>query len=190
MKSRNINNRNLALLAFTTLVVTACGGGGDGGYMEPPPPPPVNTAPSISAITDKVSDQDSVIGPIEFSVTDRESDASLLTVSASLDGAAVVPADGLTLAGNGAVRTITLTPLEAATGPVSVSLAVTDPQGAVTTRTFGVTVNARSASIREWSLTTFAKAETDEVTPMNGFTFTQDADDAAIFEPLIGTGEE
>lgn len=187
MKSTNINNGSLALLAFTTLVVTACGGGGDGGYMEPPP---VNSAPSISAITDKVSDQDSVIGPIEFSVTDRESDASLLTVSASLDGTAVVPADGLTVAGNGAVRTITLTPLEAATGPVSVSLAVTDPQGAVTTRTFGVTVNARSASIREWSLTTFAKAETDEVTPMNGFTFTQDADDAAIFEPLIGTGEE
>lgn len=188
MKSTNINNGSLALLAFTTLVVTACGGGGDGGYMEPPPP--ANTAPSISAITDKASDQDSVIGPIEFSVTDRESDASLLTVSASLDGAAVVPADGLTLSGTGAVRTITLTPLEAATGPVSVSLAVTDPQGAVTTRTFGVTVNARSASIREWSLTTFAKAETDEVTPMNGFTFTQDADDAAIFEPLIGTGDE
>jgi len=186
----NVRNKvSLVLLAVATSGLTACGGGGGGGYM-PPPPPPANTAPTVSAVTDKISNQDSVVGPIEFSIADRESDASLLTVSAAADGAAVVPADGLVLAGSGAVRSITLTPLEAATGTVNVMLTVTDPQGAATTRTFGVTVSARSASIREWSLTTFAKAEADEVTAMNGFTFTQDADDPAIFEPLIGAGEE
>jgi hypothetical protein len=187
MNTRNTSGRSLALLAVTTMVVTACGGGG--GSMSPPPPAG-NTAPVISGITDKISDQDLVIGPIEFGVGDRESDASLLTVSAATDGGAVVPADGVVLAGSGALRSITLTPLEAATGKVNVMLTVTDPQGVATTRSFGVTVNARNASIRDWSLTTFAKAEGDEVTVMNGFTFAQDADDPAIFEPLIGTGEE
>jgi len=186
----NARNKNcLVLLAVTTLGLTACGGGGGDGYMEPPPPP-VNTAPTLSGVTDKVSDQDVVVGPIEFSISDRETDASQLMVSAAADGTSVVPADGITIGGAGAVRSILLTPLEATTGKVSVTITVTDPQGAASTRTFGVTVNARTASIRDWSLTTFAKAETDEVTAMNGFTFTQDADDPAIFEPLIGVGEE
>ena len=53
-----------------------------------------------------------------------------------------------------------------------------------------MTVNARNASMRDTALTTFAKAESDEATVVNGFTFTQDADDPAIFEPLIGAGDE
>lgn len=187
MSTRKTNGGNIVLLAATTLMVAACGGGGG---ETPPPPPAVNAAPTVSIITNKTSDQDAVIGPIEFSIADAESDASQLTVSATADGTAVVPVDGITLGGTGAARTITLTPLEAATGTVNISVKVADPQGAASTRAFGVTVNARGASIREWSLTTFAKAETDEVTPMNGFTFAQDADDPAIFEPLIGVGEE
>jgi hypothetical protein len=178
----------LVLLAATTLVVAACSSN-DNDYMAPPPPV-ANNAPAVSGITDKISNQDTVVGPIEFGITDRESDASLLTVSAAADGTSVVPADGLVLGGSGAVRNITLTPLESATGIVNVTLTVTDPQGVAGTRSFRVTVNSRNASLRDASLTTFAKAESDEVTAVNGFTFTQDADDPAIFEPLIGAGAE
>jgi hypothetical protein len=187
MKSHKVVS--LLPLAVTALVVTACGGGGGDGDAGPPPPA-ANTAPTISAIAAKVSDQDTVIGPIDFSIGDYESDAAALKVSATADGVSVVPADGITIAGSGAARTITLTPLEAATGTVNVSIAVVDPQGATTTRAFGVTVNARAASVREWSLATFAKAENDDATVMNGYTVAQDADDPAIYEPLIGTGEE
>jgi len=185
MKSRKV----VSLLPFAvTALVTACGGGG-GGDMGPPPPA-ANTAPTVSAIAAKAGDQDTVIGPIDFSIGDKETDAAALTVSVTADGVSVVPADGITIAGSGTARTITLTPLEAATGTVNVSIAVADPQGATTTRTFGVTVNAKPASVREWSLAIFAKAENDEASVMNGYTFAQDADDPAIYEPLIGTGEE
>jgi len=186
MKSHKLVS--LLPLAVTALVVTACGGGG--GKDMGPSPPAANTAPTVSAIAAKVSDQDTVIGPIDFSVGDKESDAAALAVSATADGVSVVPADGITIAGSGAARTITLTPLEAATGTVNVSIAVVDPQGATTTRMFAVTVNAKPASVREWSLEIFAKAETDDATGMNGYTFAQDADDPAIYEPLIDTGEE
>ena len=179
---------SLLSLAVTALVVTACGGGG-GGDMTPPPPA-ANTAPTITAVADKTSDQDAVVGPIEFSIGDRETDAAALTVRVTADGTSVVPADGITLGGSGAARTLTLTPLEAATGTVNVRIAVVDPQGATTARTFGVTVNAKAASVREWTLATFAKGEGDEATAMNGYTFAQDADDPAIYEPLIGKGEE
>ncbi|HEU4779903.1 MAG TPA: hypothetical protein VFS58_08485 [Steroidobacteraceae bacterium] len=188
MISHKTNYRGLVLLAATTLVVAACSSS-DNDYRDPPPPA-ANSQPAISGISDRSVDQDTAIGPIEFGIADRESDASLLTVAAAADGAGVVVADGITLEGTGAVRSITLTPLEAATGTVDVTLRVTDPQGAAGTRTFRVTVNARSASLRDAALSTFAKAESDEVTVVNGFTFTQDADDPAIFEPLIGTGEE
>jgi hypothetical protein len=187
MNARNINSASLALLAVTTLVVTACGGGGD-RYMAPEPPA-VNTAPTVSAIADKMSDQDVVVGPIEFSIGDRETDASMLTVSAAADGTSVVPADGIALGGGGAVRSITLTPLEAAIGTVNVTLTVTDAQGAASTRSFRVMVNARNASIRDTALATYAKGGSDEPTVVNGITFVQDADDPAIFEPLMGTGE-
>jgi len=49
-----------------------------------------------------------------------------------------------------------------------------------------VTVAARNASMRSTALTTFAKAESDDVTTVNGLTFEQDADDPALFEPLLG----
>lgn len=188
MNAHETSYRSFALLAAVTVMVAACGGGSD--RMELPPPPAANIAPSISGIAAVSVSQDTLIGPIQFGIGDRESDASLLSVKATADGTGVVPTDGLVLAGTGAVRSISLTPLEAATGTVNITLSVADPQGATSTRSFQVTVNARPASVRDVSLTTFAKAEADEATPMNGYTFAQDADDPAIFEPLIGTGEE
>jgi hypothetical protein len=188
--SHTTNKAGLVLLAATTLVVAACGGGGSDDGYTPPPAPAVNTAPSISGISDRTGNQDTVVGPIEFSIGDRETDASMLTLTAAADGAGVVPADGIALGGSGAVRSITLTPLEAATGAVNVTLTVTDAQGLASSRSFGVTVNARNASIREMALATYAKGGSDEPTAVNGITFIQDASDPAIFEPLMGTGEE
>jgi len=188
MSSRKTNNAGLVLLAATTLVVAACGSN-DKDYMAPPPPA-ANTAPAIAGITDKIGFQDTLVGPIEFAINDRETDAGMLVVTAVADGASVVPADGVTLGGSGAVRSITLTPLEAATGDVNVTLTATDPQGAATSRSFRVTVNARTASIRETALATFAKGGSDEPTVVNGITFVQDAGDPAIFEPMIAAREE
>jgi Bacterial Ig domain len=187
MTSHKTNKAGLALLAATTLVVAACGSNSDDGMQTPPPA--VNSAPVISGIADLTGNQDTVVGPIEFSIGDRETDASALKVSAVADGTGVVPADGITLAGSGAVRSITLTPLEAATGAVNVTLTVTDAEGAASTRAFRVTVNARNASIREAALASYAKGGADEPLVVNGITWIQDANDPAIFEPLMGTGE-
>ena len=79
-----------------------------------------------------------------------ETPASQLTVTAGADGTSVFPADGITLGGSGAVRSITLTPFEATTGTANITLTVIDAEGAVSARSFQVTVNARNASIRDW----------------------------------------
>jgi hypothetical protein len=181
MKSRKTS---LALLAAATLVAAACSS--NSNDKPTPPPPAANQAPVISAITSKSADQDTTVGPIEFGVADSQTDAAQLTLTAVADGTSLFPADGVVLGGTGTARTLTLTPLEATTGMATITLTASDPQGAASTRSFTVTVNARAASMRDAALTTFAKSETDEVTPVNGFTFTQDADDPALFEPLIG----
>lgn len=182
MNSRSTNYLGSALLAATTLVVAACGGGKSGGTMQQPA---ANTAPVMSAVGDRSAAQDGVVGPIEIGIADRESDAGTLKLTASSDSNTVFPGDALVLGGTGTTRTLTLTPLEATTGTTAITLTLTDPQGATATRTFRVTVSPRAASMRGVALTTFAKAEGEEPTAVNGFTFDQDADDPAIFQPLI-----
>jgi hypothetical protein len=184
MNSRKISNVRLAALAATTLVVAACGGGGGDGGGYTPPPPPANNAPAISQIGDRSSDQDTALA-IDFGVDDSESGAGSLTVTAMADGTTVFPADGVVLTGSGATRTLTLTPLEAATGTATISIRVVDPAGAAATRSFAVAVNAKNNSLRAMALETFAKAENDTPTTLNGWTIQQDADDPAAFAGLI-----
>ncbi len=184
MNSRKISKVRLAALAATTLVVAACGGGGGDGGGYTPPPPPANIAPTVSAINDRASDQDTTLA-IDFGVDDRESGAGSLVVTAMADGTAVFPADGVVLSGSGATRTLTLTPLEATTGTANIAIRVVDPDGGATTRSFAVAVNAKNNSLRAMALETFAKAENDTPTTLNGWTIQQDADDPAAFAGLI-----
>lgn len=176
---------SLALLA-ATILVAACGSDRD----SPSPMQPQNTAPAMSAIANQAANQDTVVGPIEFGITDAESNVNALTLTASADSANLFPADGIVLAGTGPTRSITLTPFEARTGTATIAVLVTDPDGAATTRTFTVTVNARAASIKSSVLDTFAKAENAAPTTVGGYTFTQDADDPAAFAGLIPAGDE
>src|SRR5262249_21592270 len=108
-----------------------------------------------------------------------------LKVEATADDAALFPADGVVLSGSGATRTLTLTPLEAATGTAKIGIRVTDPDGVSTQRTFSVAVNAKNNSMRAMALATFAKAEADTATQLNGWTVQNDADDPAVFAALI-----
>jgi hypothetical protein len=185
MKTHRTNYLTRALVAATTVVVAACGGGSSdtGGGM---PPQTANSAPVMSSISDRTVNQDTQVGPIELGIADRETAADALRLSIAADSGDVFPADGLVLGGSGAKRTLTLTPLESATGSAAITLTLTDADGASTARTFRVTVNPRVASIRDTALATFAKAEGDAPTAINGYTFDQDADDAATFQPLIG----
>jgi hypothetical protein len=177
-----INHKaKLGLLAATTLVVAACSSNND----RKPSPDSGNQAPVVAAIADQSVDQDTAVGPIQITVSDKETDAGSLTVVAAADNSTVFPKDGVVLSGSGATRTLTLTPFEAATGVTTIALLVTDASNASATRTFKVTVNAKAASVKAVARSTFAKGESDDATVVNGFTFAQDADDPATFEALI-----
>lgn len=102
---------------------------------------PVNDAPAISDTADLAVDEDTAAGPIGFTIGDVETEAGALTVTAASDNEALIPASGITLAGNSAERTITLTPAANAHGTANITLTVSDG-AASATDTFVLTVNS------------------------------------------------
>jgi hypothetical protein len=99
-----------------------------------------NDPPTVSAIPDTDTDEDTAKGGITFTVDDVDTPLdSLLATGASSDQAVVADAR-IFVDGSGASRTVTLTPAAEASGPVTVTISVWD--GSATTVTqFVLTVN-------------------------------------------------
>ena len=102
----------------------------------------VNEAPTISAISGQTTAEDTATSAIAFTVGDVETDAGLLTVTATSSDLGVVATGGIALGGSGASRTITLTPMANASGTSTITVTVTDAGGLTATRSFVLTVTA------------------------------------------------
>src|SRR5437867_2859250 len=66
---------------------------------------PVNDLPTISAIPDQTNDEDTVVGPLAFTVRDVETPATSLTLSADSSNPSLLPATNIFFGGNGTNRT-------------------------------------------------------------------------------------
>jgi regulation of enolase protein 1 (concanavalin A-like superfamily) len=103
---------------------------------------PVNDPPAISVLADQTLAEGASTGPIAFTVGDVDNDPAALTITASSDNPALIPAAGLVLGGSGVHRTLAITPAPGQSGAARVTLRVSD--GALTaSRAFGVTVVPR-----------------------------------------------
>jgi hypothetical protein len=100
---------------------------------------PVNDPPTISTIANQSIPEDSATGPLAFSVSDVETPAGGLSVTASSSNPALLPQAGLALGGSGGARTVTLTPSANQAGTAVVTLTVSDG-AATTSSTFVLTV--------------------------------------------------
>src|SRR2546430_12392767 len=100
-----------------------------------------NTAPTISAIADQVTNDDTSAGQINFTVGDVETGAGSLTVSGSSSDVTLVPNGNIAFGGSGANRTVTVMPAANQNGTATITVTVSD--GALTGSTcFALTVNA------------------------------------------------
>lgn len=90
------------------------------------PPPVENTAPSITKISDQIIEQDASTEALAFTINDKESDASSLTVTATSNNQTLLENKGITLSGDGNNRTITLIPLAGASGIATIEVTVSD----------------------------------------------------------------
>ncbi len=100
---------------------------------------PVNDPPTLSVLADQTLVEGASTGPLAFTVGDVDNDPATLSVTATHDNPALIPATGLLLGGSGIQRTLTLTPTPGQSGAARVTLMVSD--GLLTaSRTFGLTV--------------------------------------------------
>lgn len=108
--------------------------------VPPVSPPPANAAPRISSLPSQSTAEGQTVGPVNFTVSDAESTASELKVTAASSNTTLIPQSGITLSGSGANRTILVTPAAGQSGTADITLTVTDPQSATSTASFTVSV--------------------------------------------------
>jgi Big-like domain-containing protein len=174
---------SLAVLgALSTGLLTACGGGG--GYNSPPQP--AAQAPTILGLADQSLPQDTTTPVLNFQVSDADSGADSVTVTATSSDPAIVPAEGIVLGGSGANRTLQITPAPEVFGDATITIRAADPGGLSAQQIVRVTVNgvfvSFTTTVNDW----FALGENDDKSALSGFTFTFDAEDnPAAFDLLL-----
>ena len=99
-----------------------------------------NTPPTISTVADQTINEDTVAGPIPFTVGDAETPAGSLTVSGVSSSQTLVPNSNIALGGSGSNRTVTVTPAPDQNGAALITLTVSDGQLSNST-SFLLTVN-------------------------------------------------
>ncbi|HZF25253.1 MAG TPA: hypothetical protein VEZ88_03250 [Steroidobacteraceae bacterium] len=160
-------------LLLAASVVAGCGG--NGGRMATPAP--VDAPPALTVIADQSLDQDTSTAALPFGVSDRETAAAGLAVSATSSDTSVIAPEGLVLDGSGATRTLTITPVEAAFGNATISMSVRDGAGQSVARSFVVTVKPVYVSFTQFTTDTFGATEDSQVRTLQGFTLDSDADE-------------
>jgi hypothetical protein len=179
------------LMAAVASTLTACGGGGGGGGsppsgVTPPPPVAVNTAPTMSEMTKVSIAQNAVSEPTAFTVGDAESAASALTLTVESSNSELLPSDAITLAGNDESRTLVLAPTDGIAGTATVTLILSDAEGASTRQSFDVDVTSEQRSFPEMVTSAIGNEEDAEGEQIVGFNWVDDPEeDDAAFDQLF-----
>jgi hypothetical protein len=128
----------------------------------------INSAPTITGITNQTINEDTPTGALSFTVDDLDHAASLLTVTAATSDAAIIPIANIVIAGADAARTVTVTPLPNQNGgPVTITLTVSDGTASTPT-SFNVSVTAVNDAP---TITAIGSQSTSEGTPTGAIVF-------------------
>jgi predicted outer membrane repeat protein len=100
-----------------------------------------NQAPIVSTLSNQTINEDSNTGTLSFTISDNETLASALSVSAQSDNTTLIPNENLIIGGSGANRTLLATPETHQSGIATITVSVSDGRDA-TTQTFTITVNS------------------------------------------------
>ncbi len=97
--------------------------------------------PTISTIANQTTSEDTAVGPITFTVSDPDTSAANLAVSATSGNSTLVPNGNIALGGSGNTRTLTITPAPNQFGSATITIAATDGSQSAST-SFTLTVSS------------------------------------------------
>uniref|UniRef100_UPI002FC7ED65 DUF4347 domain-containing protein n=1 Tax=Ramlibacter sp. TaxID=1917967 RepID=UPI002FC7ED65 len=139
-----------------------------------------NAAPTITAIANQTTLEDSPAGPIAFVVGDADTDPASLVVTATSGDTALLAPGGILLGGSGANRTLTLTPVtHSKGGPATVTVTVSDGTTSTST-TFTLTVTSVNDPPTGVDKTIALDEDTQHVLTVADFGFADAADGDAL----------
>jgi hypothetical protein len=101
---------------------------------------PTNTPPAISSIAYQTISANSSTPPLAFTISDAQTPATNLVLSAASSNPTLVPNNNISLSGTGTNWTVVATPAPGQTGTTTIALTVCDPS-LCTTMSFQLTVN-------------------------------------------------
>ena len=148
----------------------------DGGGNNPPPAP-AKQAPQIVGLANQTLPQDTSTPVLTFQVSDPDSGANAVTVTATSSDPTIISAAGIVLGGSGANRTLQITPAADVFGNAMITIRAVDPDGLFAQQVIGVTVNGVFVSFTNTLIDIFGDAENGEPRSLRGFTLDDDADD-------------
>jgi BACON domain-containing protein/Big-like domain-containing protein len=125
--------------------------------------------PTVSAIADTDTDEDTVKGPIAFTIGDLQTAADNLVLTKNSGNQTLVPDANIVFGGSGANRTVTITPVPDQSGTATITITVEDEDGWQTSESFVLTVNEVNDPP---TISDIADTDTDEDTPKGPIAFT------------------
>ncbi len=141
----------------------------------------VDATPTISDTGDQTTSINAATSPIPFTIGDADTALASLVVSAVSSNLTVVPDTGITLAGTGASRTITLTPAAGITGSTTITITVADAHSSASDSFILTVANAAP------TITAIANQTVNEDTTTTAIPFTI-GDDGTALDSLVLTG--
>lgn len=131
---RVTDNGAPALSATSTFIVAVRGG--------------INQPPTISAIANQTTRENTPTSPIVFSINDPDTPLANLKLIASSFNTALVPDANIVFAGAGTNRTVTITPAPNTNGVVNITIIVEENTGGRATSSFALTITRVQPTIR------------------------------------------
>ncbi len=128
-----------------TITVTVDDGGAANNTVTRTFTATVNRLPVIAAIANVTNLVNTSVAPIAFTISDSETAAGSLTLTASSSNTSLVQNSGIVLGGSAGNRTVTLSPIANATGTATISITANDGS-ATSTRTFSLVVVPKPAA--------------------------------------------
>jgi hypothetical protein len=86
----------------------------------------LNDPPTVSDVGDRTVAEDTVVGPLAFTVSDPETAAGQLSVTRTTSNEVLVPLSSIVLGGTAEARTVTVTPAANRSGTVTIGLFASD----------------------------------------------------------------
>ncbi len=139
----------------------------------------IDHPPTITAIANQFVATSTPTAAVAFTVGDSQTAASQLKLSAATSNSFVVPLSNIVFGGNGANRTVTVSPALGQVGFSQITVTVTDGVGLSTSTTFTVSVNTPilspivNQSTQEATVTSAIPftASGDQITPVDQLTY-------------------